>query len=115
MPSDNEIKQLMTEKVFPFFDGGGLDDILSRLETLEALSKKSLKDLALKKAKEVKKKREVEEKAAKKAVAEHKAELEKAKKKKEKKQDESRPDVKATVKLDNSGRAETIVADAENR
>jgi len=115
MPSDNEIKQLMTEKVFPFFDGGGLDDILLRLETLEALSKESLKDLAAKKAKEARKKREVEEKAAKKAVAEHKAELEKAKKKKEKKQYDSRPDVKATVKFDDSGRAETIVNDVEKK
>ncbi len=35
MPSDNEIKQIMTEKVFPFFDGGGLDQLLARIENLE--------------------------------------------------------------------------------
>ena len=40
MPSNNEIKQIVTEKVFPFFEGNGLKDILLRLKDLEEKIKK---------------------------------------------------------------------------
>lgn len=35
MPSDNEIKQIMREKVFPFFNGGELDKIVSSIEQVK--------------------------------------------------------------------------------
>jgi len=37
MPSDNEIKQIMTEKVFPFFEGGLDKKVLSALEEFEKM------------------------------------------------------------------------------
>ena len=120
MPSDHEIKQLMTEKGFPFFEGGGLNDLKARLEALEKLNEKALKEIAAKKSKAAKDKQRAEEKAARKAVAKHKAELAEDIKKAEEKREqektkddeekgqEPKPDVKATVGIDDSGRAEVV-------
>jgi len=87
MPSDNEVKQIMTEKVFPFFDGNGLKDILSRLEAIEELTVQ----------------RKEEERIRTEAVNKE-IETEKAKEKTTK----TEYDFKASVGFDNSRRAKVV-------
>ena len=89
MPSDNEIKQIMTEKVFPFFDGGGLDEMLARLEALEGRMKKIEKENTEPSQKKIKKARQ----AINRIVGNVKPGIKEA-------------DVKATIKLNDTGRAE---------
>lgn len=108
---------IMTEKVFPFFESG-LKDILSRLEVLEKLNERALKELAMKKAKVAEDTREREEKAAKKAVVENKARLKEERKKRQEKEEAlalKKADIKAKLEIDDSGRAKVVKKKNNNK
>jgi len=101
MPSDNEIKQIMTEKVFPFFERNGLDNLLNRIANLE--------DAVFHQKEERPTEKEITEDLTKKMFAMVEKAIEKKMEiPKEKPFNEIKPDVKATVKIDNSGRAKVV-------
>lgn len=114
MPSPNEIKQMMEEKVIPFFDGAGLKSLVSKIEALEEVNRQALKDLAKKNADAAKEEKEAAEKARKKAEAEaeakRKKELEEQKAKRRGQPKDVEPDVEAEVSIDQkTGMAKTVV------
>ena len=107
MPSNNEIKQMTVEIVIPFFEGGGLKDILYRLEALETINVlKAMPVAKEEKAKATEKtirEREIHPEAA----LEKEREAQKAKRNQEKQQEET-PDVRVTVEIDDTGRAKVV-------
>ena len=89
MRSWNEAMSIIENDVIPFFQQGGFKNLLDRLEALEKAKKKSKKPEAKEDPKPVEKPKPKPKKKSKKV-----------------KKVELKPDVKATVTLDDSGRTE---------